>query len=179
MSTDTIEFNINFGGFYESIHSHMIENTIANHFDVDDIYDVNDDDVDTIDYKAMQEDYAEQWLDLYKEIIPFGVGYIGIDSPEYYNYTTDTITVRIATNKVNELIDTLEHDYEFIEWLDDNSQSYDGFNSWYTGFEQVKTNKAVFMTYYTDWLTLQNKDAIEYFFDSIGADIAFNKEVTV
>ena len=170
-----IEFNINFGGFYESIHSHIIDTVIASHFDHDDINDVNDDDIDTVDINAMQIEYCEQWLDLYKEIIPFGVGFVGIDSPDYYNYETDKITVRIGTNRVNELIDTLKHDYEFIEWLDDASQSYVGFNSWYQGFEQVITNKAVFMTYYTDYITEQNNETIEYFWDSIWPDIALFK----
>jgi len=174
---NVIEFNINFGGFYESTHLSMIELAIASHFDKDDINDVNDDDIDTIDYKAMQLDYCEQWLDLYKEIIPFGVGFVGIDSPDYYNFETDKISVRIGTNRVNELINTLEHDYEFIEWLDDASQSYDGFNSWYQGFEQVKTNKAVFMMYYTDYITEQNKEDINYFFDNIWCDIALLETV--
>jgi len=176
-NNNTIEFNINFGGFYESIHSHMIESVIANHFDHDDYYDVDDNDIDTVDINAMQIDYCEQWLEHYKEIIPFGVGFVGIDSPDYYNFETDKITVRIGTNRVNELIDTSKHDYDFIEWLDDASQSYDGFNSFYQGFEQVKINKAVFMMYYTDYITEQNKETIEYFWDSIWPDIALLETV--
>ena len=176
-NNNTIEFNINFGGFYESIHSHIVNTVIANHFDHDDYYDVDDNDIDTVDINAMQLDYCEQWLEHYKEIIPFGVGFVGIDSPDYYNFETDKITVRIGTNRVNELIDTSKHDYDFIEWLDDASQSYDGFNSFYQGFEQVKINKAVFMMYYTDYITEQNKETIEYFWDSIWPDIALLETV--
>ena len=176
-NNNTIEFNINFGGFYESIHSHIVNTVIANHFDYDDYDDVDDNDIDTVDINAMQLDYCEQWLEHYKEIIPFGVGFVGIDSPDYYNFETDKITVRIGTNRVNELIDTSKHDYEFIEWLDDASQSYDGFNSFYQGFEQVKINKAVFMMYYTDYITEQNKETIEYFWDSIWPDIALLETV--
>ena len=174
---NVIEFNINFGGFYESMPMRIIEIAIASHFDKDDYDDVNDDDIDTIDINAMQIDYCEQWLELYKEIIPFGVGFVGIDSPDYYNYETDKIIVRIGTNRVNELIDTLKHDYEFIEWLDEASQSYDGFNSYYQGFEQVITNKAVFMTYYTDYITEHNNETIECFIDSIWPDIALLETV--
>lgn len=170
---NVIEFNINFGGFYESMPMRIIELEISSYFDKEDYYEVSDDDIDTVDINAMQIDYCEQWLELYKEIITFGVGFVGIDSPDYYNFETDKITVRIGTNRVNELIETLKHDIDFVEWLDDNSQSYDGFHSWYTGFEQVKTNKAVFMTYYTDYLTEQNKEVIDYFYDSIWCDIAF------
>jgi len=121
----------------------------------------------------MQEDYAEQWLDHFKKIIPFSIGYVGIDSPDYYNYETDKITARISTTKVDELIASLKHNVDFVDWLDENSQSYDGFNSWYTGFEQVKTNKAVFMMYYTTYLIEQNKDTIDYFWECIWPEIVF------
>jgi len=174
---NTIEFNINFGGFYESMPMRIIEIAIASYFDKEDYDDVDDNDIDTIDINAMQIDYCEQWLEHYKEIIPFGVGFVGIDSPDYYNYETDKISVRIGTKRINELIDTLKHDYDFIEWLDDASQSYDGFNSWYQGFEQVITNKAVFMMYYTNYITEQNKETIEYFWDSIWPDIALLETV--
>ena len=176
-NNNTIEFNINFGGFYESMPMRIIEIAIASYFDKEDYDDVDDNDIDTIDINAMQIDYCEQWLEHYKEIIPFGVGFVGIDSPDYYNYETDKISVRIGTKRINELIDTLKHDYDFIEWLDDASQSYDGFNSWYQGFEQVITNKAVFMMYYTNYITEQNKETIEYFWDSIWPDIALLETV--
>jgi len=173
---NVIEFNINFGGFYESNASYMIDNAIANYFNVDDIDSVNESDIENIDYKAMQNEYGEQWLDLYKEILPFGVGYVGIESPEYYNFETDKIIARTHINTVNRLIDELQHNYDFIEWLDDASASYDGFNSYYQGFDQVKTNKAVFMTYYTDYLSENNKDDINDFIYDIWVDVEFNKQ---
>jgi len=171
MENKIVEFNINFGGFYESIHSHIIDTAIANYFDCDDIYDVDENLIDQVDIKAMQDDYAQQWLELYKEVIPFGVGFVRIDSPDYYNFETDKITARISEKKVDDLINTLQDNWEFVEWLDENSQSYDGFHSWYVGFDQVKENKAVFMMYYTDYISEQHKDDMEYFFDQIWADI--------
>jgi len=173
---NVIEFNINFGGFYESNASYQIDNSIASYFNADDIDSVNESDIDNIDYKAMQDAYGEQWLDLYKEYLSFGVGYVGIDSPDYYNFETDKIIARTHVNTVDRIIKELQHNYDFIEWLDDASVSYDGFNSFYQGFEQVKTNKAVFMTYYTDFITKNNIEDINNFLYDIWVDIEFIKE---
>ena len=174
---NVIEFNINFGGFYESNASYQIDNSIASYYEVDDIDSVSELDVNNINYKAMQDAYGSQWLDLYKEYLPFGVGYIGIDSPDYYNFETDKIIARTHVNTVDRIITELQHDYIFIEWLDEASASYDGFNSFYQGFDQVKTNKAVFMTYYTDFITENNIEDINNFLYDIWVDIEFIKEI--
>ena len=175
---NTVEFYINFGGFYESTHNYIIENSIAHYFDKDDYYDINESDIDTVDFKAMQNDYAEQWLELYKDVLPFGVGYVGIKSPTYYNFETDKIIARTHINTVNRLIDGMKDNYDFIEWLDDASASYDGFTSYYEGFDQVKTNKAVFMTYLTDYITEQNKEKIDYFFEALYPEVCFLEPAT-
>jgi hypothetical protein len=64
-----------------------------------------------------------------------------------------------------------------VQYVDDNSQSYDGFNSFYVGFDNVTDNKAVFMTYYTDYLTTTNKDLVWGFWEDIYANVEFTKEV--
>ena len=63
-----------------------------------------------------------------------------------------------------------------IEYIDQNSQSYDGFHSHYIGFNEVIKNKAVFMTYYTDYLTELNKDKIKYIYEDIYIDIELLEE---
>ena len=65
-----IEFNLNFGGLYESIHSYMIDDSIANYYDKD-IEDIYEDDkiYDQIDFKAMQKNYCIEWLSEYLKIV--------------------------------------------------------------------------------------------------------------
>jgi len=175
--TKTIEFNINFGGFYESHNKYMIDNSIANYFDADDVDSVNESDIDNVDFKAMEYNFGSEWLELFSnEFHHLALEYKGIDSPSYYNYETDKIIASIKTVDVDNLINELKHDIDFVEYVNENSQSYDGFNSFYVGFNNVIDNKAVFMTYYTDYLTESNKDMVMGFFQDIYVDAEFNKE---
>ena len=155
-----IDFNLNFGGFYESMHSYNIDNAIAYHYDVDSIDGVEDKDIDNVDYTKMQTEYAEQWLNEYNTITGLGLTYNGITSPSYYNFETDTINATINVEVVGNLINAAEP--ELINYINEASQSCDGFASFYEGFDKVLTNKAVFMTYYTDWLTSHNKEDVDY-----------------
>lgn len=168
----TIKYNLDFGGFYESVHNWSIENSIAYHFDVDSYEDINDSQFNAIDFKAMQLDYARQWFDLYYEKVFSHGDFVGIDSPSYYNFETDKIEVEISASRVNQIIEDSCSDYELIDFIDTHSQSYDGFNSYYEGFDNVKKNPAVFMNYYTRYLSEMHKEDIDYFFDSIWVDTA-------
>jgi len=174
-----IEFNLNFGGFYESIHSYMIDDSIANYYDkdIDDIYE-NDKIYDQIDFKAMQKNYCIEWLNEYLKIVDnhnlLGVKFKGINSPEYYNYETDKINASINESIVDRLIKNANHD--LIEYINQNSQSYDGFHSHYIGFNEVIKNKAVFMTYFTDYLTELRKQKIKYIYEDIFIDVELLEE---
>lgn len=183
MNNKTIKFNLDFGGFYESTHSFNIDLAIANYYDYEgigldygDIQEHPDFDVNNIDFNAMQLDYAKQWFDLYyNEIFPHG-SFDGIESPEYYNYETDKIVVEISESKVHDIIEASCEDYDIRDFIDEQSQSYDGFYSYYEGFDNVKKNPSVFMNYYTRYLSDLHKDQIEYFFESIWVDVQFKKK---
>jgi len=182
MQTKQVEFNLNFGGFYESIHSHIIDDSIANYYNKD-IDNICDDDriYDLIDFKAMQKNYGKEWLSEYLKIVDgvtnhnqLSIKFKEIVSPEYYNFETDRIGSLISESIVDNIIKN--SDYDLIEYINENSQSYDGFNSFYVGFEEVIKNKAVFMTYYTDYLTELNKNSIEYIWEGIYIDIELLEE---
>lgn len=184
MTTKTIKFNLDFGGFYESVHSYMIENSIANHFDengegleYNDLFDNPNFNEDDIDFHAMQLDYAKQWFDrYYDQIFPHGY-FDGIESPAYYNFETDKIVVEISESKVHDIIEASCEDYDIRDFIDEQSQSYDGFYSYYEGFDNVKKNPSVFMNYYTRYLSELHKDQIDYFYEDIWTNVQFkNKE---
>lgn len=184
MENKTIKYHLDFGGFYESVHSHSIELAIAYHFDdegvgvdFEDLEDHPDFDFDNIDFKSMQLDYAEQWFNLYKDRIFSRGQFCGLWSPDYYNFETDKIVVEISESKVHDIIEESCSDYAVREFIDEQSQSYDGFNSFYEGFDNVKKNPSVFMNYYTRYLSELYKDEIEYFFEHIYVEAQFlNKE---
>tara|TARA_R110001583_G_scaffold145237_1_gene297259 strand:- start:5839 stop:6390 length:552 start_codon:yes stop_codon:yes gene_type:complete len=174
-----VEFNLNFGGFYESIHDHMIDDSIANYYDKDikDIYE-NDKIYSQIDFAAMKKNYCIEWLNGYLKIVDnhnlLGVKFKGINSPEYYNFETDKINASINESIIDSIL--INSDSDLFEYIDENSQSYDGFTSFYIGYQEVMRNKAVFMTYYTDYLTELNKDKIKYIYEDIFIDIELLEE---
>jgi len=178
-------FKLDFGGFYESIGSDTIERAIAFHFDDSEnggleYYDIEDSKLDNIDYKAMQEDYVRQYFDLYQQKTNFNHGeYKGIESPEYYNFETDTILVEMSTAKIIDIIEECCSDYDVRDYIDEQSQSYDGFHSYYEGFEAVSKNPAVFMNYYTRYLSEFYKDDLEYIWANIWVDVVFKETETV
>ena len=181
-------FKLDFGGFYESIGSDTIERAIACHFDDSEnggleYYDIEDSKLDNIDFKAMQDDYARQYFDLYQQKINkpiFNHGkYKGIDSPDYYNFETDTILVEMSTAKIIDIIEQCHSDYDVRDYIDEQSQSYDGFNSYYQGFDEVVKNPAVFMNYYTRYLSELYKDDLEYIWENIWVDVVFKETETV
>ena len=178
-------FSLDFGGFYESIGSYTIQNAIALHFDDSEnggleYHDIDQDKLNNIDYNAMQDDCARQYFDLYQQKTGFNRGdYVGIESPQYYNYETDTILVEMSTAKIIDIIEECHADPEIIDYIDEQSQSYDGFHSYYKGFSEVIKNPAVFMNYYTRYLSEVYKDDLEYIWENIWVDVVFKETETV
>jgi len=174
MQTKQVEFDLNFGGFYESIHGSIIDDSIADFYDKD-IYDIYEDPkiYDLINFDLMKKNYAKEWLNEYLKIVDnnnhFNIEFKEIVSPKYYNFETDRIGSLISESIVDNIIK--KSDYDLIEYINENSQSYDGFNSWYVGFEKVIKNKAVFMMYYTDYLTELNKNSIDGLWQDVYVDI--------
>jgi hypothetical protein len=95
----TIETTINFGGFYNSIHDgnidHMVEALEYN--------------FDNVDYKKTFESYINEYCYKLKSyilneyLIDIDFKNIKLNSPKYYNYSTDTIDCKINTNQANSL----------------------------------------------------------------------------
>ena len=99
-----INTNIEFGGFYESIHSNNIDYMIDNYYLDDDgnpldYYELN------IPYATIHNAYIKSWVFGFSEFIKNDYNII-IDfneleliSPKYYNYSTDTIDCKITKKK--------------------------------------------------------------------------------
>jgi len=154
-----LEFNINFGGFYESTHNYMIESSAYSLLDIDfDDYDARDTVDDTIDWNAMQKQYSIDWLELFNSEFNLDIEFKGIDSPSYYNYETDKIIGSIDWSEFTELETKMLDNDDFIEYVNDNSKSYDGFNSFYDGIDAVGENSAIMMMYITDYLLKEYSD---------------------
>ena len=138
------EVLINFGGFYGSLHEAFIEDAMWT--DEDDWESLTDSD-ENIDWDAVKNTYSEAYLDKLCEFTASELGmesvyikYKGLDSPRYYNYNTDKIVGEMSDEHSLELMNAIQKDDEFMEYIQKRTKSYDGFISFYT-FDEVLENK--------------------------------------
>ena len=116
-----INTHINFGGFYESIHSYYIDNNIE--------------DFETVDYTALQTIYGTAYVDMINEELGSEIKFIGIDSPREYNFTTDKLVVdvnAVSLQGIKAFIRENELKEEVQSLLDEVTTSRDGYIPFYT-----------------------------------------------
>ena len=135
----TIQLEINFPlfeGFYNS-YLDLSENIEVGEGED---YTMNKEQLDEIDWKKTNENVSKFYLnyfkdelsDFFKSIGVLSLEFIKVDSPKYYNYSTDKLVCNIEINK-----DVFVHElrkYNLDNWeqfLKDNFTSYDGFISFY------------------------------------------------
>ena len=135
----TIQLEINFPlfeGFYNS-YLDLSENIEVGEGES---YLMNEEQFDEIDWSKINENVSKFYLnyfkdelsDFFKSIGVLSLEFIKVDSPKYYNYSTDKLVCNIKINKVvfvNEL-----RKYNFDNWeqfLKDNFTSHSGFISFY------------------------------------------------
>ena len=133
---ENIEFNLNFGGFYYSEHSNQIDWKIEA-FELD---------FDTIDFKQVHSEYANDWLNLLSNELGLDLIYKGLYSPRFYNFRTDEIITEITQANFKALKD----EYltaECIDFINLNSASRDGFSSFYSGIDAVSKEPGILASY--------------------------------
>lgn len=135
----TIQLEINFPlfeGFYNS-YLDLSENIEVGD---DESYAMTEEQFDEIDWNKTNENVSKFYLnyfkdelsDFFKSIGIINLDFVKVDSPKYYNYSTDKLVCNIEIDKgvfVHEL-----RKYNFDSWeqfLKDNFTSYDGFISFY------------------------------------------------
>lgn len=167
---NNIETSIKFGGFYESIHSSNIDHMVEA-FEYD---------FDHVDYKKTHQDYIENYsynlsdyiYYQYKVIINFNK--VKLYSPEYYNYSTDTIDCKIKSNQVYDLNKVIKKDKNFLEYLKNATTNYDGFISFYTFNEALSNKNNILIMYVLEYISNKYNDSILY--DLPEFNVYLNKE---
>ena len=106
---------IDFGGFYGSLHEAFIEDAMW--ADDDGGESLTDSD-ENIDWDAVKDTYSEAYLDKLCEFTAFELGmesihinYKGLDSPSYYNFTTDVIIGEISDEHSFELMNAIHNGF--------------------------------------------------------------------
>jgi len=90
-------FYINFGGFYYSIHSANIDIMIEQYEEP------NETDGTVIEFDNYNElciEYSKEYVEFLNELLNTDIDFISLESPKFYNYSTDKIKAEISKEDV-------------------------------------------------------------------------------
>ena len=152
------EFALDFGGFYESIHSEYIDRYIED-------LNLNWDDVD---YQKTYQNYSKCFVDYLNFSLNMKLKYVQLDSPKYYNYRNDKIIVSINEIDKYNLIQKYRNDDDFVEWVNEASASKDGFISFCSGIDNL-INEQHFLLEYIFTYILWNEEDYEFVLNDISS----------
>ena len=126
-----IETNINFGGFYESIHSYIIDDNIE-------LMEYNWEDVD---YNSTYKSYAKDYIKVFNQKLDTNISFKNLVSPKFYNYSTDYINVEITKKDILKLFQYVKNEelkQEVINIIKESSTSKDGYVAFYNYSDYFK-----------------------------------------
>ena len=119
-----IETIVNFGGFYNSIHSDIIDTYIED-------YEYNWEDVN---YKATYKEYSKSYIKALNNILDTNMSFKALNSPKYYNYSTDIINVDISKKDILKLFKYVKDEdlkQEVFNIIKEASTPRDGYAPFY------------------------------------------------
>lgn len=143
-----IDFRLNFGGFYNSIHDDIIEQQL----------DLADDERFNVDYKTLQATYCEEYLEAFSDFlstefnIQINLEFKELISPKMYNFETDRILTSISTKDTYSLFKYFCNFEKVKSFINENSKSYDGYLSFCIGYDDVKKDNSLLLSYLFDYI---------------------------
>jgi hypothetical protein len=143
---EDVEVFCEFGGFYESIHSETIDNTVEI-FCSDDNGDLPEDfEWNKVNWRHLCEVYAKAYTE---SILPDAIlkttaekvklTYLKLKSPTYYNYSTDELLVKIDKDTANILIGDYLPLEDFVNYVENFVKEYEYTSSY--SVSEILTNK--------------------------------------
>ncbi len=163
---NTIEFALEFGGFYHSIHSDKIDDDIE-------MYEY---DWEEVDYKKTHINYSKEYLLCLNNELDMNLKFIELYSPKEYNFITDRIIAEIKYSDFKKLKKEYLANKKFINWLNEASKSYDGFSSFYSGVEEVSKENDILLQYMFRYILRVENENLEF---DIYCDIEYELELNI
>ena len=119
-----IETNINFGGFYNSIHSDAIDYSIE----------LMEYSWKEVNYISTYKNYSKNYIKALNNILDTNIIFKTLNSPKYYNYTTDFINVELSKKDILKLFKYIKEEElkeEVFNHIKECSTSVDGYIVFY------------------------------------------------
>jgi len=165
--------NIEFGGFYGSVHEMWVEQAVeaiyADDYETDEELGRAENDPN---WNKCYENYMREWLDIFSMWLSDEYGVQAkftkptLKSPKYYNYATDTIDCNLTKREVTDIVDLVKGQMEFMRFLADATQNTSGFISFYTFKEALADKDGVLIQYALRYLAEQfNNTELDSYWD--------------
>lgn len=131
-----IEVEIPFWGFYESLHDSFIDDALEMHFQNDD-GDIDPEDRDLIweadiDWKAIQKEYCERFVEELSRETELDFEFIEMTSPREYNFSSDRLFASLPANQIAKIRKEVESYPDWANVVKERFTSYSGFSSNYS-----------------------------------------------
>ena len=154
---------INFGGFYHSIHAQLVEDAVEMMFS-DDEGTQNEQEIEIFDFIKAYNDYSiayidklEDWIadELYIDKSP-SFKFVRLQSPKFYNYSTDKIVIDITKKDAKAITKALlksdDHNDQFKDFVIEATTSRSGYIPFYTFEEAMKDKDDVLIMFALEYL---------------------------
>ena len=135
-------YDIIFPGFYNTYHGDRIEEIM----ELEDIF-----------YSEAIFNYSESYIYNLNNFInsEFNLGislkFLEVISPKYYNYSNDRLTVEIEQQDINIIYEYFQEDDAFIEYLENETLTRDGYISYYS-FKEAIEDPELMIIYATNYM---------------------------
>ena len=119
-----IKTTVNFGGFYNSIHSDIIDTYVE---DMEYNW-------ENVDYISTYKEYSKSYIKVLNNILDTNIIFKALNSPKFYNYSTDTINVEISKKDILKLFKYIKDEdlkQEVFNIIKEASTSRDGYIAFY------------------------------------------------
>jgi|GEM_PF-1531582 len=144
--------NINFGGFYESLHDYYVEEAVANYFG----YFLEDGAIDQEQmwhigsdiWRWVKIEYSKEYIDELNYILNTKIKFIELDSPSMYNYRTDVIIANISRKDRLVIMKYIREEglkEQVLKHIKISSTSYDGYISFLSYEDYFKKENVNFL----------------------------------
>ncbi len=136
----TVEIEIPFWGFYESVHDYAIDEAIESGFNYD--YEKQEDielngkfwdsvmSAD-INWSEIRNAYCKAYTEAFGEEFGLDLEFVEMTSPKEYNFSTDRIFAKVPLEQINKIRKEVEAHKDYPEYIKDRFSSRSGFWSNY------------------------------------------------
>jgi hypothetical protein len=144
--------NVNFGGFYESLHDYYVEESIASYFG----YYLEDGEVDQEQmwhigfdiWKWVKIEYSKEYVNELNYMLDTRIKFVELDSPSMYNYRTDVIIANISRKDRLAIMEYIREEglkEQVLKHIKISSTSYDGYISFLNYEDYFKKENTNFL----------------------------------